>query len=334
MSELHRSLLPPQEPSSQQLPHIVTGLSKYTDFAANDALFVDKTALLQDLVDEKFVFLSRPRRFGKSILISMLTELFTNGTKNFEGKAIYQRWHEKTYPVLNLSFLDMSDPDTFEADLCNALRNAFYDAGFHEAYDFIPDCNDFKILSGRLVRQVLKGQQVVLLIDEWDDPLSSNLNKRGNFEKITAMLRHFYKWVRESHAFWFLLVTGIGRYQNTSFFTGEYITDISMDPYYASLVGYTQEELQQYFAPFITRSAWLNHISEAEILEQIKLYYDGFCFDQNGLVKVYSPWSINSFFSQLEEYPDRIPCFDSYWMELLDGKCQCSQRDSHLSQAP
>ena len=291
-----------QVPTPQQLPHIATNLSRFTDFAANHALFVDKTALLQTLVDKKFVFLSRPRRFGKSLLISMLKELFEHGTTNFAGTAIYNIWHEKTYPVLTLSFLDKTDPKTFEATLCRALRDAFYDAGFHEVYDFIPDCNDFQTLSGRLVRQVLKGQQVVLLIDEWDDPLSSNLNNRDNYEQIAAMLRHLYTWIRESHAFWFVLVTGIGRYQNTSFFTGEFFADISMEPYFAALVGYTQEELQQYFAPYITRSAELNHISEDEMLEQIKLYYDGFCFDQDGLVKVYSPWSINCFFSQVEQF--------------------------------
>ena len=304
-----------QVPTPKQLPHIVTGLSRFIDFAANNALFVDKTALLQTLVDQKFVFLSRPRRFGKSLLISMLKELFEHGTTNFVGKAIYDIWHERTYPVLTLSFLDKTNPDTFEDDLCTALRYAFYEAGFHEVYDFIPECNNFKILSGRLVRQVLKGQQVVLLIDEWDDPLSSNLNNRDAYAKIAAMLRHLYTWIRESHAFWFVLVTGIGRYQTPSFFTGEFITDISMEPYFAALVGYTQEELQQYFAPYITRSAELNHISEAEMLEQIKLYYDGFCFDQDGLVKVYSPWSINCFFSQVELYPDRIPSFDSFWMD-------------------
>ena len=304
-----------QVPTPKQLPHIVTGLSRFIDFAANNALFVDKTALLQTLVDKKFVFLSRPRRFGKSLLISMLKDLFEHGTENFAGLDIYDIWREKTYPVLTLSFLDKTNPEAFETDLCIALRDAFYDAGFHEVYDFIPDCNDFQTLSGRLVRQVLKGQQVVLLIDEWDDPLSSNLHNHDNYEQITALLRHFYTWIRESHAFWFVLVTGIGRYQNTSFFTGEYITDISMEPYFAALVGYTQKELQQYFAPYITRSAWLNHISEDEMLEQIKLYYDGFCFDQDGLVKVYSPWSINSFFSQVELYPDRIPSFESFWMD-------------------
>ena len=302
-------------PKPEQLPHIVKWLSKFTDFAANHALFVDKTALLQKLVDQKFVFLSRPRRFGKSLLISMLKELFEHGTKNFEGLDIHDLWCEKTYPVLTLSFLDKNNPDTFEADLCTALRDAFYEAGFHEVYDFIPECNNFKVLSGRLVRQVLKGQQVVLLIDEWDDPLSSNLNQRDNFEKITVLLRHFYTWIRESNAFWFVLVTGIGRYQNTSFFTGEFITDISMEPYFAALVGYTQEELERYFAPYIVRCAWLKHISQEEMLEQIKLYYDGFCFDRDGLVKVYSPWSINCFFSQVELYPDCIPSFDSFWMD-------------------
>lgn len=189
----------------------MTGISQYTDFAAKNALFVDKTALLQKLVDEKFVLLSRPRRFGKSLLVSMLTELFTNGVKNFQGKTIYERWHEKTYPALNLSFAGLTNPDTFEVELCTTLRNACYAAGFHGIYDFIPECKDFKTLSGRVVRQVLKGQQAVLLIDEWEDPLLANLNDHSANDKLWNLMRYVCFWTRDSHAFWFVLVTGSTR---------------------------------------------------------------------------------------------------------------------------
>ena len=302
-------------PAPNKLPHIVTGLSEYLDFAQKRALFVDKTALLQKLVRENFVFLSRPRRFGKSILISMLKKLFQHGTQNFEGMAIHEQWQEQTYPVLTLSFLGITDPATFEYNLCRKLRRAFFQSGFYDSYNFLPDCTDFNLLLSRFVDEVLQGQKIVLLIDEWDAPLSSNLHDRERYQANTELLRQFYTWVRESGVIWFLLVTGIGRYQNTSFFTGEYITDISMDPDYAALVGYTQEDLKKYFAPYITRSAWLNHISEEEMLEQIKLYYDGFCFDQNGAVKVYSPWSINCFFRQVEKWPDLVPGFETFWMD-------------------
>ena len=297
------------------LPVIFTGISDYLDFQSDDALFVDKTALLQDLVKLKRVFLARPRRFGKTILISMLKELFTNGIGQFQHLAIAEHWREDTYPVLHLSFLCMRNPATFEKDLCNKLRDAFFDAGFAEIYDFIPECHEFKVLASRIVRQVLKGHKLVVLIDEWDDPLSSNLHDRTAFKSIAELMSTFYSWLRESTFIKFMFVTGIGRYQDTSFFTGEFIKDISLMPKYSALVGYTEEELRTYFAPYITRSATLYHISEETLLDEIRLHYDGFCFDAQGKVRVYSPWSINCFFEQVEQEPELAPPFIPFWTD-------------------
>ena len=297
------------------LPAIYTGISDYLEIKEGNALFVDKTALLQELVDLKRVFLGRPRRFGKTMLISMLKELFTNGTGQFEHWAIAELWREPRCPVVQLSFLNMSNPVTFEQDLCNKLRDAFFDAGFAEIYDFLPECHEFKVLAPRIVRQVLKGQKVVVLIDEWDDPLSSNLHDRVAFEANTARMRDFYTWLREGNFIKFMLVTGISRYQETSFFTGEFITDISLNSRFASLVGYTEAELRTYFAPYITRSAALCHMSEETLLEKIRLFYDGFCFDEQGQVRVYSPWSINCFFAQVAQAPEREPLFRCFWMK-------------------
>ena len=211
------------------LPAIYTGISDYLEIKEDNALFVDKTALLQELVDLKRVFLGRPRRLGKTMLISMLNELFTKGPGKFEHLAIAELWREPRCPVLQLSFLNMSNPATFEKDLCNKLRDAFFDAGFAEIYDFIPECHEFKVLAQRIVRQVIKGQKLVVLIDEWDAPLSSNLHDRAAFEANAALMRDFYTWLRESKFIKFMLVTGISQYQYTTLFTGEFITDISLN---------------------------------------------------------------------------------------------------------
>ena len=305
----------PVAPNAAPLLRINTTISDFLNFKANNALFVDKTALLQDLVKLKRVFLARPRRFGKTILISMLKELFTNGIGQFQHLAIAEHWREDTYPVLHLSFLRMRNLATFEKDLCNKLRDAFFDAGFAEIYDFIPECHEFKVLASRIVRQVLKGRKLVVLIDEWDDPLSSNLHDRTAFKSIAELMSTLYSWLRESTFIKFMLVTGIGRYQDTSFFTGEFITDISLKSKFAALVGYTEEEVRSYFAPYLARSAALWGLSEDAMLDKIRSYYDGFCFDMEGQVHVYSPWSINSFFAQVAEQPDSVPRLMPFWMD-------------------
>lgn len=300
MSEPHlapSSQTSPQLPPSQPLPQIVLGLTQYRDFAARNALFVDKTALLQKLVDQKFVLLSRPRRFGKTVLVSMLTELFTYGVKNFQGKAIYERWYEKTYPVLNLSLAGLTNPDTFETDLCTVLRDACYAAGFHEIYNFIPECTDFRTLSGRVVRQVLKGQQAVLLIDEWEDPLLAKLNDHSAHEKISDLMRYLSIWTRESHAFWFVLVTGRTRNPPSSFIWDSF-KNISKEPYFATLLGYTPEELQTNFGPYLSRCAERNHCSTAEVLAQIERTCARLFIGKDEIVQVYCPEDIHRFFCQ------------------------------------
>ena len=110
------------------------------------------------------------------------------------------------------------------------------------------------------------------------------------------------------------MFTGIGSYQDTSMFTGQDINDISLDPMFANLLGYTQDELERYFAPHIHAAASLLKISEEQLLDSLKLQYDGFCFDYDAEISVYNPISINNFFKQVVKFPERVPTFGSYWM--------------------
>lgn len=136
------------------------GCQDFRDFQERNTLFVDKTAQLQAFVeDQKHVFFMRPRRFGQSILVSMLEALFAQAPQLFEHLASAERWHEEQYPVLRLSFLTLDDPATFAQDLCFKLRCACYDAGFHEAFDFLPECQCFDVLASRFEQQVLQGQR-------------------------------------------------------------------------------------------------------------------------------------------------------------------------------
>ena len=302
-----------QLPKWQQsdLPPITTSLSDFMLIRENQYLFVDKTAYICDLFRNNKVFLSRPRRFGKSLLLSTIQELFTNGTQNFEGLAIHDLWHRPCRPVISLSLFGLNSPETFEEGLCNRLRTAFVMAGFVDARSI--NAKNFMEFSSEL--EILQGRtSIVMLIDECDFPLSANLNDREGFDHNRKILRMFYAWLRSLGKIEFLMFTGIGRYQDTSMFTGQDITDISLDPSFANLLGYTQEELESYFAPHISAAASLLKISEEQLLDTLKRQYDGFCFDRDASTSVYNPISINKFFQQVVEKPESVPVFGAYWM--------------------
>ena len=296
------------------LQPITTTSSDFNEIRDEGYLFVDKTARINDLIGAGRVFLSRPRRFGKSLLLSTITELFTNGVKNFEGLAIHDLWQQDRYPVVNLSFSGLSNPETLERNLCARLREAFALAGFGDAFGIALQLNNIVDLTGYL--NFLRGQQkIVLLIDEWDYPLSSHLNDRVAFDRNKEILNLFYTWIRDLKHIKFFMVTGIARYQDTSLFTGQTVKDISMKTRFADLLGYTQAEVEIYFTDYIKEAAERLKISTDELCQKLAAYYDGFCFDENAQVRLYCPLSINEFFNQLADPTVQVPKFGYYWME-------------------
>ena len=303
------------EAAQDNLPVIPLGVSDWGSLRAGNYLVVDKTAKLKKLVAFHSVFLSRPRRMGKSTLCSMLYELFAHGKERFKGTAIYDLWSEKTYPVIRLSFnkikgFNSKDPSEFDQDLKIALVKAFQKAGFHEVLSFDQD----ERLSGFLENFTLIAQehQLVFLIDEWDAPLSNSLDNEDAFNVFKGVLEVFYSWLREVPNLRFVFVTGIMRYRETSWFSGQDIKDISMVPYFADLLGYTKEDIKQSFKDYIPLAAQLKNVTEDELFEELTRYYNGFCFDYNASVKVYCPFAVNQFFSSL--MLGEQPYMENYWM--------------------
>lgn len=298
------------------LPPITTNLSDFMSFRNKQFLLVDKTARIYNLLREKKVSLYRPRRFGKTLLLSTIRELYTNGTKNFEGLAIHDLWQRPCCPVVSLSFFGLSDPETFEYELCALMRGAFAQAGFVDALSIKTD--SFIYLTPKL--NLLRGRErIVLLVDECDFPLSANLNNPEAFARNQEILRLFYAWVRSLSNIEFVMFTGIGRYQESTLFTGQDIRDVSLEPMFANLLGYTQEELESYFAPHISAAASLLQISEEQLLDDLKRQYYGFCFDRDAEIAVYNPIDINNFFRQVIEYPESVPIFGAYWINSANA---------------
>ena len=293
-------------PKTQPDKTIPLGISSWYKLLQQNKLIVDKTAKLAKLVTLfDFVFLSRPRRMGKTTLCSMLQELFAHGTKSFAGTAIFALWPEtKTYPVISLSFLDIEcddDAGTFEENLCTNLAAAYAMAGFPEALPLRTE-KSFVQLKVQL-DYLAKDHQLVFLIDEWDYPLSAHLDDPQLCAALQSVMSSFYKWLRSQDYARFILVTGIMRYREASLFTGQNIQDISMNPSFADLLGYTKEEIAHNFARYIPLAANNLGISTDELWQLLEHTYDGFCFDEEASVRVYAPFSINKFFAPLDD-PD------------------------------
>ena len=304
------------ELSVPQLPAINVGNADFADARLEGSVFVDKTGKLAQLVRRKKVFFSRPRRFGKTMLISMLEELFRHGTAKFEGLAVAQQWPEtQCYTVLSFSLFGLQNPTNFERDLCATLRDAFNRAGFPQALTIEPNLTQVNLLLPLLSNFLTPGTRVVLLIDEWDFPLSSHLDDPKAFNHNCEIINYLFIWVRSLKNLRFLLVTGIGRYRSNSLFSGHDIVDISLEPEFADLVGYTQAEVETFFAPHIAQAAQLLGLTIPDLLAKLKQYYDGFCFERNAQITLYNPWSINSFFQQVALNPTVPPTFRLFWQD-------------------
>ena len=303
-----------------KLPLSVTSFS---DFVAKSKIYVDKTDLIANLARfDAPIFLSRPRRFGKSTLVSTFQELFSNGLEKFKDLKIGTEglWNDKTYKVihLDLSLIKENTQKSFEEALLTQLKIAC------EATN--ENLKPVLYSAATYLQLFLKhntDNQYVLLIDEYDAPLTAAMADKEEFEKRRSVLSEFFLTVKSySSKFRFIFITGVTRYSNTSIFSAfNNIKDISFNPTYGAIVGYTQEELEHYFGDYIKNAAVaLNEKEKTDkytyeiILNELKNNYDGYSFDEECEHHVYNPWSILNFLSE----PQRG--FKPYWLETGGAK--------------
>ena len=182
---------------TNQLRKFPLGVPNWNAIRQQNLFFVDKTVKLGSLVtDFRRVFISRPPRMGKTTLCSTLAELFAHGdSEKFAGTAIHGNWPvKKCFPVIYLSLRGLNDTDarSFEADLCQKILNAYYNAGFTEAlnqrYDTISSFSNLR----RILSSLSHKQPLVFLIDDWDYPLSSNFYKPQLFTELQEVQSRFY----------------------------------------------------------------------------------------------------------------------------------------------
>ncbi|MCC8113765.1 MAG: ATP-binding protein [Bacteroidales bacterium] len=284
------------------------GIQTFSEIRKGHYLYVDKTAYVYQLVKTgKYYFLSRPRRFGKSLLLSTIESYFLGQKDLFEGLALYELEKDwKEYPVLHFDFNSgqYDGPEGVYAMLSDQLD------AYERQYGAVPGSMQLGNRFGRLIRQVHEqtGRQVVLLFDEYDKPLLETINDRPLQEKYRRELKPFYGCVKTYDRYiQFAFFTGVTKIGKLSVFSDlNNLEDISMVDEYAQICGVTRREIETDMAEPVRRLAQKYGISDEEMHLRLKKEYDGYRFTRED-AKVYNPYSLLCCFKQ-----QRI---DRYWFQ-------------------
>lgn len=288
------------------------GTSSFAKLRGVGQIYVDKTDKVYDLASQVGnFFLARPRRFGKSSLISTFESLFKYGLRDFEGLKISKLWKdEKKYQVIRLDFSEIknfSSIQKFSAELDSLLIGNFSSVGFSYTESKTILCSTQ--ISTWL--KTLPSCSLVLLIDEYDAPLSACLDDPKLYEEVRKKLSEFYSVIKANDAaLRFLFITGLTTFNKMTVFSDlNNLSDISLSPVFGSLLGYTHEEVQEYFSEYLSCASEKLGIETEKLFEELTEHYGGFCFDETAKQKVFAPWSLLLFFSA----PERGMM--DYWLE-------------------
>ena len=296
----------------------------FKKFYLNDQIYVDKTEYIYNLINnEARVFISRPRRFGKSLTLDTIATLFETGVEPyFKGTWIYDKWTEPTYPVFRLSFLnlDNSSLDLFKKQL-NSIISEFAIKISVKGYVEKTEPED-SILS-LLEKLEEETRQIVILIDEYDYQLTSNINNDDLYKQFQQKIKRFYANIKDKFAIKFLGITGVTRLKDVeSFSVGSDINDITNDSAYSQMIGFTRDEIKKYYIDYLKLAASyenkcrVEEVTDTQIesmLDMMAQNYDGYCFDEFYKKKVFSTWSVNKFFQSAVS--NKFVYFGEYWYD-------------------
>lgn len=276
------------------------GIQTFSEIRTNDNLYIDKTAYIYRMAnsDGKYFFLSRPRRFGKSLLVSTLLSYFEGRKELFKGLAIdnlENEWAE--YPVLHF---DLSGGKHQEEDQLNRYLD-FILKDNERRFGVECDAVDANVRLANLIASVYKktGKQVVVLIDEYDAPLLDVVHQDERLESLRHLMRNFYSPLKQCEPMLrFVFLTGITKFSQLSIFSElNNITNISMDEAYASICGITKEELLTQMSDDIDRLAEKLSITRENAIQQLKDNYDGYHFTYPS-PDIFNPYSLLNCFSK------------------------------------
>ena len=279
------------ETNNRRLP---VGIQSFEEIRKEGYLYVDKTDIIWQLAQKgkKYNYLSRPRRFGKSVLVDTLEAYFTGKKELFEGLKIMQM--EKEWVKRPVIRLDMSragaEPDTLRSYLNNIFRQ------YEKEYSLVPNPTDS--LADRFNAIIVgsyeqTGQQVAILIDEYDSPLQHSW-KTPHHEACTSIYREVFAILKADDKYEkFVFITGITKFTQISLFSVlNNLSNISFEPEYAAICGITKEEVLRDFKPEISKLASRNGWTFDEAVAQLTAYYDGYHFSHENMVDIFNPFSL------------------------------------------
>jgi len=278
------------------------GIQTLSEIINKDYVYVDKTQVAHQIISKgKYYFLSRPRRFGKSLFLDTLKEIFKGSQSLFEGLYIYDKWDfERHYPIIHLDFsIGYIDSITeLNGKVRFSLKSAERDIGLQVTTQDAIAC--FQELIWQAHEKT--GKQVVLLIDEYDKPILDHIVDKEKARAIRDWMKGFYSIIKQNDSYLKLVfITGVSKFSKMHLFSGlnnlnditldgQYdLNDITLDGQYGNICGYTQEDLQVYFS---------QHLKGVD-LEKVKEWYNGYNFFGD---KVYNPFDILLFLAKGKEY--------------------------------
>ena len=300
----------------------ISSTGSFIDFTLENFIYVDKTEYIPKLVKLKRVFISRPRRFGKSLTLDTIATLFETGVEPyFKGTWIYDKWTEPTYPVLRLNFLNLDNfsIDDFKNKLNSYITEFANKIGVKE-YAEKKEPEDS--IDSMLEKLREEKRQIVILIDEYDYQLASNINNEELYKQFQKELQNIYNNLKDKWAIKFLLITGVTKTKNSSVFSGTDINDITNYSPYSQMIGFTRDEIKKYYIDYLKLAAsYENNCAVDEItddklesmFDKLEEQYGGYCFDEDYEKKVFNTWSVNDFFQSVVS--NKFVYFGEYWYD-------------------
>ncbi len=301
----------------------ISSTGSFIDFTLENFIYVDKTEYIPKLVKLKRVFISRPRRFGKSLTLDTIATLFETGVEPyFKGTWIYDKWTEPTYPVLRLNFLnfDKNSIEKFNNKL-NSKITEFAELNHVTTFKEKEEAEDS--IDHLLEQLRLENRQIVILIDEYDCQMTANINNETLYKQFQEKIKSFYANIKDKFAIKFLGITGVTRLKDVAIFSvGSDINDITNDSAYSQMIGFTRDEIKKYYIDYLKLAAsyenncTVDNVTEAQtesMLDMMAQNYDGYCFDEFYKKKVFSTWSVNKFFQSVVS--NKFVYFGEYWYD-------------------
>ncbi|MDR0662744.1 MAG: ATP-binding protein [Spirochaetaceae bacterium] len=285
------------------------GIQAYSKIREENLVYVDKTERVYQLAKESagVIFLSRPRRFGKSLLCSTLSALFEGRRELFTGLAVdASDWEWKKHPVIHI---DLNPANYLNGAVAlESVINMYLDGVAKKTGVQLTD-DTMSTRFAYLIREAYDkhNEKVVVIIDEYDKPLLDTINEKEIHETLKNELRGFYGVLKSSDEFLrFVLLTGVTKFSQVSIFSQlNNLKDISLNPDYCDLCGITQAEVETCFEPEIERVVAENGLDRREYIDKLRRFYNGYRFSKKDLT-VYNPFGLLNHF-------DNHGDFETYW---------------------